>query len=47
MGLVPKGVRPIEASAVAAALLEGTLAGPPGVRILSSAKMQTLASLRA
>jgi uncharacterized protein YbjT (DUF2867 family) len=47
LGLVPRGVRPIEAGAVAAALLEATLAGPPGVRILSSAKMQTLAALRA
>lgn len=47
MGLVPKGMRPIEAGAVAAALLEATLAGPPGVRRLSSAKMQTLAALRA
>jgi len=46
MGLVPKGVRPIEASAVAAALLEAVLASPPGVRRLSSAKMQTLAELR-
>jgi len=47
MGLVPKGVRPIEASAVAAALLEATLAGPTGVRFLSSARMQTLAASRA
>jgi hypothetical protein len=28
-------------------LLEATLAGPPGVRRLSSAKMQTLAAMRA
>jgi len=28
-------------------MLEATLAGPPGVRTLSSAKMQTLAALRA
>lgn len=46
MGLVPKAVRPIEASAVAAALLDATLAGTPGVRLLSSAKMQTLAAAR-
>jgi uncharacterized protein YbjT (DUF2867 family) len=43
---VATGVRPIEAGAVAAALLEATLAGPAGVHILSSAKMQTLAALR-
>ena len=40
MGLVPRRVRPIKASAVAAALLAETLAARPGVRILSSGDMQ-------
>jgi uncharacterized protein YbjT (DUF2867 family) len=40
MGLVPRGVRPIQASAVARALLDATLAAKPGVRILSSGDMQ-------
>ena len=40
MGLVPRGVRPIKASAVASALLVATLAAKPGVRILSSGDMQ-------
>jgi uncharacterized protein YbjT (DUF2867 family) len=39
-GLVPRGVRPIAAADVAAALLAATLAGKPGVQILSSAQMQ-------
>jgi len=39
-GLVPRGVRPIEASAVADALLAATLAGQPGVHILGSGDMQ-------
>ncbi len=38
--LLPRSVRPIEASAVAAALIEALLAARPGVRILSSAEMQ-------
>ena len=38
--LVPRGVRPIEAGAVARALLTATLAARPGVRVLSSAQMQ-------
>ncbi len=38
--LVPRGVRPIEAAAVARALLAATLEGRPGVRLLSSAAMQ-------
>lgn len=46
MGLVPKSVRPIEASAVAAALVDATLSGNPGVHLLSSARMQTLAAAR-
>jgi hypothetical protein len=37
---VPRGVRPIRASAVAQALLAATLAARPGVRILSSGDMQ-------
>ena len=40
MGFVPKGVRPIQASAVAAAMLAATLAGSRGVRVLVSADMQ-------
>ena len=40
MGLVPRCVRPIKASAVASALLAATLAATPGVRILSSGDMQ-------
>ena len=40
MGLVPRGVRPIRANAVAAALLAATLAAQPGVRILRSGDMQ-------
>lgn len=43
MGLVPKGLRPIEASAVAKAMLAACLAGTPGVRILGSAHMQASA----
>jgi len=41
MGLVPRGVRPIDAHRVARALLAATLAAQPGVRILSSGDMQT------
>ena len=40
MGLVPRSVRPIRASAVANALIAATLAAPPGVRILRSGDMQ-------
>ena len=40
MGLVPRRVRPIKASAVAAALLAAMLNTAPGVRILSSGDMQ-------
>lgn len=40
MGLVPRGVRPIRASAVAQALLVATLAAKPGVQRLSSGDMQ-------
>jgi uncharacterized protein YbjT (DUF2867 family) len=40
MGLVPRGVRPIKASAVASALLAATLAAKPGAHILSSGDMQ-------
>jgi uncharacterized protein YbjT (DUF2867 family) len=40
MSLVPKGVRPIQASAVAQALVEATLSGSRGVRVLGSADMQ-------
>jgi len=44
MGLVPRGIRPIEASAVASALVDALLAGTPGLRLLSSAKMQAHAA---
>ena len=40
MGLVPRSVRPIEASAVADALLAAMLAGEPGMRVLASSQMQ-------
>jgi hypothetical protein len=40
MGLVPRGVRPIRAKQVAQALLDATLEGTSGVRILSSGDMQ-------
>lgn len=40
MRLVPRGVRPIQASAVASALIAATLSGQPGVRTLSSGDMQ-------
>ncbi len=39
MGLVPKAVRPIQAAAVARAMIDATLAGQRGVRILASADM--------
>ena len=41
MRWVPAGVRPIQAQAVAEALLSANLAGRPGLHILSSAQMQT------
>jgi len=44
MGLVPRGIRPIEASAVASSSIDATLAGTPGLRLLSSAKMQAHAA---
>jgi len=40
MGLVPKGVRPIAARDVAAALIAATLAPRPGVHLLASGRMQ-------
>ena len=40
MGFVPKGVRPIDADDVAAAMLKAMLAGAPGTRILGSGLMQ-------
>jgi len=42
MGLVPKGVRPIQARAVAQAMVEAILSGPRGRRVLGSADMQSL-----
>lgn len=41
MRLIPKGVRPIRAEAVARAMLDATLQAKPGVRILASAEMQS------
>jgi uncharacterized protein YbjT (DUF2867 family) len=38
--IVPKGVRPIPARAVASALLAATLDAKPGVRVLTSGAMQ-------
>ena len=38
--MVPKGVRPIHARAVASALLTAILTGKPGVRVLKSGAMQ-------
>ena len=40
MGWVPKGIRPIQAHDVAAAMLGAVAEGRPGVRILSSGAMQ-------
>jgi uncharacterized protein YbjT (DUF2867 family) len=40
MGLVPRRVRPISAGAVASALIDATLKGVSGVRVLSSGDMQ-------
>ena len=40
MGLVPRGVRPIDARDVAAALIAATLSGKPGMHHLDSARMQ-------
>ena len=40
MGLVPKGVRPIQAAAVARAMVDALVSGQRGVRILHSADMQ-------
>jgi uncharacterized protein YbjT (DUF2867 family) len=41
MRLVPAGVRPIRAEAVAGAMLAANLAGRPGVQLLTSAAMQS------
>jgi hypothetical protein len=38
--MVPKGVRPIPARAVASALLPAILDAKPGVRVLTSGAMQ-------
>jgi uncharacterized protein YbjT (DUF2867 family) len=40
MWMVPRNVRPIPALTVAGAMLTATLAGRPGVHVLSSARMQ-------
>ncbi len=40
MGLVPRSVRPIAATAVASAMVAAMIEAAPGVRILSSAQMQ-------
>jgi len=39
--LVPSGIRPVRARDVAAAMLTATVAGRPGVNVLSSAAMQS------
>jgi uncharacterized protein YbjT (DUF2867 family) len=39
-GLLPRGIRPIKARDVAAAMLASTLTGNPGVHVLSSGAMQ-------
>ena len=44
MGLIPKSVRPIEASTVAQAMLTANLSGKPGVHILGSGAMQASAA---
>ena len=41
MGLMPRGVRPIQARAVAQAMLDAVLSGGKGVRVLDSAGMQS------
>ncbi|MDE2299334.1 MAG: NAD(P)H-binding protein [Burkholderiales bacterium] len=41
MWMVPRSVQPIQARTVAAAMLAATLAGVAGVRVLSSAQMQS------
>ncbi len=46
MGLVPASVRPIEARTVALALLNAMAAAPPGVGVLSSARLQELGRAR-
>ena len=43
MGLVPRGVRPIQARAVAAAMIAALLEARPGVRLLASSEMQPAA----
>ena len=40
MEFVPRNIRPIEAETVAQAMLDAMLESKPGVRILSSARMQ-------
>ncbi len=44
MGLIPKSVRPIDASTVAKAMLTANLSGNPGVHILGSGSMQANAA---
>ena len=44
MGLIPKSVRPIDASTVAKAILTENLSGKPGVHILGSGAMQASAA---
>jgi len=41
LSLLPKGVRPIRARAVASALLTAILTAKPGVQVLKSRAMQT------
>ena len=44
VGLIPKSVRPIDASTVAKAILTANLSGKPGVHILGSGAMQASAA---
>ena len=44
MGLIPKSVRPIDASTVASAMLTANLSGNPGVHTLGSGAMQASAA---
>jgi uncharacterized protein YbjT (DUF2867 family) len=42
--LLPRGVRPIGANTVAAAMINAVIAGAPGIQVLSSGRMQAAAA---
>jgi uncharacterized protein YbjT (DUF2867 family) len=44
MWMLPRGVRPIAANTVAAAMINAVIAGTPGVQVLSSGRMQAAAT---